>query len=354
MRSELAPLVLNGSYGEGGAASFRTALTMSAFTERSVRIHSIRGAKRKPGLWPEDLTFARMLGHSCGAKLIGDDLGSNELTFSPKHWPRALHAKFDIAEHEQGTVPGNALVILESLLPVLARTGKYSKVTLLGETHNLNTLSFDAWERGSLVAHRRQGIYVYPQLVAAGYGFGGRGEVVAEIEPSMPNGVDWRTRGELQHLTVVLTTSELADSVAARGVQAAEDLMRDYRSVLSVESQPVRSRSPGAFVTIIAEFERGFGSSTAMGARGVRMESVVEQAWAGLQSWMASEATVDPYLADQLVIPALLATGPTTFKTSQITSRLLTQAWIIKQFMPIHLTILGQEGGPGVVSIEPG
>ncbi len=354
MRTENTSLVLNGSYGEGGAASLRTALIMSAFTDRPVRMHSIRGAKRKPGLWPEDLTFAQALALSAGAKLSGDELGSDELTFQPSRRPRALKTKFDIGEHETGTLPGNAVVVLESLLPVLARTGSYSGVTVIGETYNNNTLSFDVWERGTLVAHKRQGIYAFPTQNTAGFGYGARGEVVMEVEPSAINGLDWARRGELKRLEAVVAYAELPESIAQRGAEHAERLMKKYSGIAVAEISPVRSRGAGVFVSMVAEFQQGIGCASAMGSRGVRMETVVEQCWSQMKSWLESEATVDPYLADQLVIPALFASSPTVLKVSQITSRLLTQAWIIKQFMPIHFTVLGREGEPGTISIEPG
>ncbi len=67
---------------------------------------------------------------------------------------------------------------------------------------------------------------------------------------------------------------------------------------------------------------------------------------------MKTDATVDPYLADQLLLAAISAEGETTFKTSSLTQRFLTMAWVIKQFVPIHITVKGKEGDPGLVTIK--
>jgi len=49
---------------------------------------------------------------------------------------------------------------------------------------------------------------------------------------------------------------------------------------------------------------------------------------------------------------ATLAEGETVFKVSKLTQRFLTVAWVIKQFVPIHITIKGHENEPGTVTIR--
>ncbi len=352
MAKEEAPLVLNGSHGEGGGALFRTALAVAALTLQSVRIHSIRGATRRPGLNSEDLTFLRALEMSCSAQLSGDELESASVTFQPHHLPRSLNHKLDVQAHEKGIVPGNALIVLESLLPVLARAGAYSRLVVCGETYNPNTLTFDAFERSTLAAHRKQGLVAYPNLIKAGFGYGAKGEVALEVEPSGLQSVDWSKRGALLGGQAIIVTSELPENVGERGVAESERTFKSIGIAAECEAIEVHSREPGAFVTLIVSFEKGMASFPAIGARGVRIEQIVQRAFEPLQPWLSSDATVDPYLADQLMLPAALAEGKTSYKTSLITQRLITTAWVIKQFLPIHITILGREGEPGTITID--
>jgi RNA 3'-terminal phosphate cyclase (ATP) len=69
---------------------------------------------------------------------------------------------------------------------------------------------------------------------------------------------------------------------------------------------------------------------------------------------MSSNATVDPFLADQILLTAVFAEGETNFKVSRLTQRLLTTIWVVKQFAPIHITVRGSEGSPGQVTIRRG
>jgi RNA 3'-terminal phosphate cyclase (ATP) len=348
----MTPLVVNGAHGEGGGALFRTALAMSALTQRPTKLHSIRGAMRKPGLNAEDLTFLSALAVSCHADVSGDEVGSNEVTFSPKRHPRALNQRFDISSHEQGSVPGSSLIVLGSLLPVLARAGSTSRVTVLGETFNNNTVSYDPFERATLAVLRSLGLYAFPTLTVAGFGFGGRGEVTLEVEPSALQPLNWDKRGGLVACRGVVSIADLPGEIADRGIDRLHEVCASHGLNGEFEVVPVRSKSPGVFVTVWAEFEKGAGCGSALGQKGVRMEQVVDSAFRGFLEWYSSEATLDAYLADQVLLASALAEGRSEFTTPRVTRRLVTMAWVIKQFMPCHLTIHGQEGYPGQIVIE--
>jgi len=352
MRDSLQSIVLNGSYGEGGGALLRTALVMSALTQQPVRVHGIRGALRKPGLNAEDLTVLAALASSCRAEVKGDDLDSSDVLFVPTRAPRSLGQQFDVGAYEKGNVPGGAPVVLHSLVPVLCRAGAYSRVTVLGETHGSNTLGYDAFERVNMSVHRAQGVCCFVSHEWAGFGSGTKGEMSMEMEPSVPLGVAWPERGELKRCAAILSYSEVAASTAERGVKRLNELFSERKLVAEVEAIPVRSRGSGVTVTVWAEFERGWGSGTSNGGRGLKIETVVENAFRSFDEWFSTNATVDSFLADQMLILAALAEGKTVYTTPCVTRRLVTMSWVVKQFMPVHITLKGEEGYPGTVTVE--
>lgn len=346
------PLFLNGSHGEGGAALFRTALVMSALTQQPVRIHNVRGGTRRPGLSSEDLTFVDLLAKSVRATVTGAELSGNDLTFEPQSEPQRLQVRTSVGTHEKGTAYGNALIILSSLLPVLARTGAMSKVIVEGETYNPNTLTFDAFERASLALHRMQGVVAHPHLELAGFGAGNYGEVSLEIEPSALQGFRWASRGALLGVQAVLAHSGIPSATVERGASHVSSLLQSAGLKADVSVVAVPSKGPGLHLTCIAEFERGLGVGQAAGQRGTRIETVGAAAVENLLVWLKSEATLDAYLADQALIMAAFSDSETHFTTNAITSRLMTMAWVIKEFVPIHVTILGTLGEPGTVTIH--
>ncbi|HAP42298.1 MAG TPA: hypothetical protein DCQ94_21480 [Nitrospira sp.] len=352
MRQSLEPLVVNGAHGEGGGALFRTALSMSALTQQPVKVHTIRGAMRKTGLNSEDMTFMQGLSLACAAEVIGDELDSREVIFRPTRPIRPVNHRLDVQAHEKGNVPGNAITIAESLLPMLARAGGYSQLTLVGETHNNNTLTYDSFERVTLAAHRRQGLYAFPSLLTAGYGYAARGEVAVEIEPSAFEPIVLNSRGDLLRCRAVISGSDVPQPMLDDAADQIRGRFAEIQLECEAEAIMVRGRSPGLSITIWSEFENGFGSASATMQRGMNLQQTLHRAWAGFLEWMESNATVDAYLADQLLLPAALCEGRSAFRTPKVTRRLQTMAFVIKQFLPIKITIIGQEGEPGSVTVE--
>ncbi len=352
MKQTLEPITLSGSYGEGGGALFRTAVAMSALIQQPVRIHSIRSALRKPGLTSEDLTFLQIISQAVEANVEGDKLDSDQLIFCPTRVPRAVRGEFDVRCHEQGLVPGNAQVILGSALPVLARAGSMSLVSVRGETHNNNTVGYDSFERSTLVAYQQLGLCAYPSLVSTGFGQSGYGQVSLEVEPSAMEAVHWKDRGLLKQIWGTVTSTDMAPEAVERTKVMLERLWLDHRLTGEVETREVSGPEPGISITIGANFERGFGQGSAVVPRGGTLTNSINRAWRTFADWYKSDATVDMFLADQMLIPAAFADGRTVFQTPQVTRRLVTMAWVIKQFLPIKITILGRDGEPGTVTIE--
>jgi len=89
---------LDGSAGEGGGQILRTALALSMCTGQALAIQRIRAKRPKPGLMRQHLTCVQAAAAICGAKVEGDELGSQTLVFEPgefterKEEPPVVHA----------------------------------------------------------------------------------------------------------------------------------------------------------------------------------------------------------------------------------------------------------------------
>lgn len=347
-----APILLDGSHGEGGGALVRAALAMSALTQQPCRISTVRGNLRAQGLQAEDLAIIEALKLSCHAETVGSELGSTEFSFLPTRRPRAVDTSIRVPDAQDGAGHANALVILNALIPVLVRTGAYSFLTIEGETFGLSAVGFDAFASTTLGAMRRMGIHVDADMLEPGFGRASRGTVRAEIEPSVIEGVDWSSRGEFLGARALLTIGELSESLAERGVNYLERLAHAAKLDLEIDVQRLKSRTPGIHLTITGEFERGYGGSQSMGAKGLRIETVVQMGFEKFMDWLRSESTVDEFVIDQLIIAAAIADSPSVFKVPRLTQRFLTTVWVIKQFLPIHITVKGHEGDPGTISVR--
>jgi RNA 3'-terminal phosphate cyclase (ATP) len=90
-----------------------------------------------------------------------------------------------------------------------------------------------------------------------------------------------------------------------------------------------------------------------LGERGKPAERVADEAIDALLEFIETKATVDQYLADQLLLPLSLASGTSEFITSKITEHLLTNAEIIHVFTSAIIEIDGKIGEAGVCRITP-
>lgn len=344
-------IVLDGTYGEGGGALLRTALAMSALTEQPVRIDNVRGETRHPGLDPEDLTLVQALAESTAAEVQGAEFGSNVLTFSPTRRPRALNGTLTTVRSSGNRGP-NAPIVLNALLPVLAGAGAYSGLECEGETYGAGSLGYDAFAEGTLAVLRRMGLYAYPELTEAGYGRESRGCIALDVEPSALTGLKWTDRGRSLGMKGRIVSSSIPRDVGERAAGHLRRLAQNSGLEIEVEAREVPSAKAGIHITVWAEYERGHGGGAAMGGRGVPAETLAQTAFGETMAFMESDACLDPYLADQCLLPLVLAPEPSAIKISKLTPRFLTAVWVVKRFTPIRLTVRGSEGHAGLVTIE--
>jgi RNA 3'-terminal phosphate cyclase (ATP) len=324
---------------------------MAALTQQALRLENVRGGTQYPGLDYEDILVIQALQNSCAAETTGVELGSQAFSFLPTRRPQGIRHTLD-PDLPEGRRGPNALVVAGTLVPVLARTGMYSRLEAVGETYGHHSLSFDYFANVTVGAWKRMGLYCFPDLLAAGFGRESKGHISIDIEPSMIQGVTWEQRGRLIGCKAHIVTANLPASVAQRGEAHLKNLGQYSGIPVSCESTEVRAARPGAHVTVWAQYDSGFGGATAMGARGIRMETLVQTAFEETLNWIGSDATVDPFLADQMLLAGVMSEQGSSFKTSRLTQRFLTSVWVVKQFLPIHLTVKGVLDGPGQVTIK--
>jgi RNA 3'-terminal phosphate cyclase len=114
------------------------------------------------------------------------------------------------------------------------------------------------------------------------------------------------------------------------------------------------SRGFGLSVTLTAEAEQGYAGFIRLGRRGVAIEQVVEEAWDEFTKWAKTRAAVDYFLADQLILPALFASGASAWTTHRATSHLRTLLWLVPQFVRTGVELTQQTDGNSLVRILPG
>jgi RNA 3'-terminal phosphate cyclase (ATP) len=349
-------LTIDGSYGEGGGQVLRSCLALSAIMGRPVRIEKIRSGRRKPGLRPQHLTGVRATAKICDAQLEGARLNSQSLSFAPRSVPTASAYTFDVAQAAKGGSAGSVSLILQTVLLPLAHAEGSSELTLRGGTHVAWSPAFDYIKRVYLPTLARMGVQAKVRIRNWGwYPIGGgevRASVVGKGGEAVFAGLDLRRRGELLRVRGVSASSNLPKHIRSRQERSALHMLRSHGVNARVDIVDAPSKGQGTVVFLWSTFENALAGFTSLGERGKPAERVAEEAAKDLLEHLGSDAALDPYLADQLVVPMALAAGSSHLITLRVTQHLLTNAWVVNQFLPGCVSVDGWEGKPGEFRIE--
>jgi RNA 3'-terminal phosphate cyclase (ATP) len=333
-------LQLDGSYGEGGGQILRTALSLAAVTGTPVRIEGIRAGRPKPGLRPQHLTAVQALARVSQAEVTGASLGSQALTFRPRTL-QGGHYLFDVAE-KTGSA-GAVSLIAQALLPPLIRAGHPAVLILKGGTHVPWSPPAHYLSLVFLPALARLGAEVQMTLERWGWYPKGGGEMRLDLRPVCSlAGVEWRTPAPEAAFQALSAAANLPEHVARR--QAAR-LTARLEEAVPVSIIPATGQDRGSLVVLWGP-QAGF---SALGARGKAAERVADEVADAYLAFRQSGAALDRHLADQILLYLALAKGPSTITTEAVTSHLLTNVWVIEQFLGPRFEVRGNLGERGEI-----
>lgn len=347
-------ICIDGSHGEGGGQVLRTALSLSMLTAEALQIERIRSGRGKPGLRPQHLTCVRAAAALCGATIEGAVLGSQLLLFIPSGPVHPGEYTFDVAEAVSGGSAGSVGLILQTVLLPLALAGGVSQLTLRGGTHVPWAPSATYLEHVFLPVLRRMGVAVSVSVKRWGFYPAGGGELQVQIgETAMAlNAVDLSERGQLCRVWGEAVSQNLPAHIAQRMANREHDMLRESGIHSQVRARRLHGAGPGAGVFLVAEYERLPAGFTAYGRKGLPSERVAELAGDELLAHHRSGAAVDPYLADQMILPMALAAGESRLATSCVTEHLVTVVWVVRQFLPCEIVVDGRVGSPGQLVVR--
>ncbi len=327
---------IDGSHGEGGGQVLRTSLALSLVTGQPFRIENIRAGRDKPGLMRQHLTAVRAAAEIGGAKVEGDAIGSQTVTFRPRVVrPGVYHFAVGTA--------GSATLVLQTVLPALLTAPEPSELTLEGGTHNPWAPPFDFLQKCFLPLVERMGPRVSAELDQYGFFPAGGGCFRIHIEPAERlSPIDLAERGEVQARCARAIVANLSKRIAKRELNAVAKKMNWGEECFRVEE--VRAACPGNVLLIEIESEAVTEVFASFGRVGVRAEAVARSAVEEARTYLAAGVPVGRYLADQLMLPFALAGGG-TFRTLPLSRHARTNIDVIRRFMPDALHIEEQEDG---------
>ncbi|MFH1144202.1 MAG: RNA 3'-terminal phosphate cyclase [Candidatus Eisenbacteria bacterium] len=372
VNARAAMIEIDGSRGEGGGQLLRSALALSAWRGRPLRIVNIRATRSRPGLKAQHLAAVEMVARSCGAVVSGATLHSSTLVFEPGPVRAGDH------QAAVGTAGATALVVQSALPPLWSARGD-SRMRVEGGTHVDWAPSSDYLERVFAPAVRRLGLALDVQLIRRGFYPRGGGVIEARLAGTSDAGPEDQPAGEgrarndrpareqvrssrvlhwrapaRERIRVEMTgvVSSLPRSIAERMLGAAREVLSrgGWRACEEIVETPGPTGT-FLFITVSGppaessrageEGETIAGGFIALGAPGRRAETIAAEAARECLAFLESGAVVDPHLADQLLLPALVAGVELSFTTSRVSSHLRSNAGTIEAFLGPCIDVAG-------------
>ena len=320
---------IDGSMGEGGGQILRTSLTLACITDRNLRIEKIRAARRKPGLAKQHLICVRAAREICDGQCEGAAIGSQVLDFQPG----PIHGgnfTFDIGS------AGSATLVIQTILPALFLADEPSTVTVTGGTHNPWAPPFDFLAETFLPAIGTAGFDADCKLVKHGFFPAGGGKITLNVRPRhrIPNqSINLCQAAENVQIHARIYTAKLPDHIAQRQKKLLNQSKLKFTNIEHIEVTD--SNGPGNCIMLRICNSHRTTVFTAFGQKGKPSEKVVGEVVSLAEDFLPSNAGIDRFLADQLLIyMAITKTG--CYTTNELTTHLTTNIETIKKFMPVN------------------
>jgi len=341
---------IDGNYGEGGGQILRTALSLSALLKKEVEIYNIRKKRKIPGLQPQHLTCVQACQEITQAFVEGAKLQSINLKFLPK---KILEGDFNFNVAREKGSAGSVSLVLQSILLPLIFAEKPSTVNIQGGTHVPWSPPFTYLKEVFLPTIKKIGCEVDGEIKRWGFYPKGAGEVsffIAPVEKISP--LNLVERGKLLNLSGISAVANLPLSIAERQKNQATIILKGKGFFPQIQIVDAPSVGKGTFFFLLAQFENSLAGFCSLGEIGKSAEKVTEEGCDQFLEFIKSKGVLEPHLADQLIPYLALADGKSIFTVSRISQHLLTNIWVVRQFLQVKIEVEGKEREEGKISID--
>ena len=306
---------LDGAIGYGQV--LRTAIALSALTLQPIKIFNIRINRPNPGLRPQHLTGVLEAAKLCHAEVKNTKIGSTEITFIPKRLEIPDKMIIDIK------TAGSITLLLQTILPIIIFSNKKISLTIFGGTDVSGSPTINYYKKVFLYYLERFGVKTNIDVERYGFYPKGGGKVKIEIEGIKKlRSVKFLERGSLKGISAFsIVSKELQKAkVAERQISGLEEIVGKVNGSF----QYVDSLSVGTSLLAIAEYENCILGKDGLGEKGKRAEDVGREVGLELKKSIESNACLDKFMADQILIFAALAEGTSEFTIEEFTEHVNT------------------------------
>jgi len=324
-------ITIDGGAKSGSGTIVRYSVALASLLGKEIKIQNIRAKRDKPGLRAQHLKVIQACQEMCHGVVENAAVGSKEITYIPRK-------KFNGGEYhwDIGTA-GSTTMFAQALLPLACFAEKPSKFRLEGGLFQDFAPSAYHMKFVLLPLLKKMGIQAELEIIRPGYVPKGKGIIEIEVEPvEKLKPFNLIEQGKVTSINGIALSSHLEEK------KVSQRMAQECRKILSSQGYKVEikeiydesSLQEGAALAIYADTSSGsvIGSDRA-GRPGRRSESIGRYVAQNFMEDVNTGATVDRYIADQLIIYAGLAEGISRYSIPRITEHVETNLWLIEEFL---------------------
>lgn len=332
---------IDGSAKSGSGTLLRYGVTLATLLGEALHMWNIRAARDKPGLRYQHRQAVVACCEICGGSAEGISIGSMEIWYRPGKTIRGGSYRWDI-----GT-GGSTTMLAMTLVPVACFATGPSVFTLTGGLFQDFAPSAYHMKNVLFPLLGRMGIQVDVEIKRPGYAEQGGGVIEVKVDPlnCAIRPVSLGRQVPVSHVKGVALCSHLNEAkVSERMARECGQVLKQYGYRVDIETlYDATATHPGAVLAIWVESKDCYLGSDMAGRRGRRAENIGRQVATNLLQDIRSGATVDRFLADQIVLYAALADGVTEYLIPHLTDHIEANLWLVE-------TVLGKFGAKTEVS----
>jgi RNA 3'-terminal phosphate cyclase (ATP) len=329
---------VDGSQKSGSGTIVRYAVGLAALLGEELRLTNIRAKRDKPGLRHQHLKAIQAVANLCGGVLEGGRVGAGEITFRPRRAVRGGCFEWDI-----GTA-GSTTMLALTILPAACFASRPVTCRISGGLFQDFAPSAYHVQHALLPTLRRMGLRARLEILRPGYVPKGGGIIEVEVIPVGDKLVplELLEQGSVARIEGIALSSHLKDrKVSERMAAECQRILRSGGLSASIKNiDDTTAPQAGAALALFAYTNSGsiIGADRA-GAPRRTSEDIGRYVARSLMEDLSSSATVDRFLADQLIFLAALARGTSRYRIPRLTEHIETNLWLVESILGVKAKI---------------
>jgi RNA 3'-terminal phosphate cyclase (ATP) len=323
---------IDGAAKSGSGTILRLAVALSTLLGEELHLWNVRARRDKSGLRPQHLQVVLACAQMCDGTVEGAEVGSREIVYRP-----GKRIKGGFYQWEIGTA-GSTTMLAMTLLLVGCFADRPSAFRISGGLFQDFAPSAYHMQYVLLPTLTKMGLTAELEMKQPGYVPRGAGVIELRVKPvtTMLSPLVLSEQGEVRRIEGIALSSHLKEQKVS---QRMADECREQLGVEGYEAHieskyDTQAKQKGAALNIWAETSTGciIGADRA-GRPGRRSEEIGRYVARNLLDDLKTGATVDRYLADQLIPYCALAQRTSQYAIPQTTDHVETNLWLVGEIL---------------------